>query len=71
MVGVISEDRLSAIPTTHHMENGSLVLNSRLPWHTPRATRSGQACQYSNPDPFSPNGVYHPFARHNGWHQTR
>ena len=33
MVGVISEDRLSAIPTTHHMVNGSLVLNSRFPWH--------------------------------------
>ena len=33
MIRIISKNPLSAIPTTHHMVNGSLVLNSGFPWH--------------------------------------
>ena len=59
-IASVAKDRLSPIPTTHHMINGPRVVNAYAPWHShtngranpPRQSLSATMC---GPTPYPPN----------------
>lgn len=47
-VAIITEDLILTITTTHHMLDGTRILDSRLPGHALQSIKTQNTCQYRN-----------------------